>query len=196
MLVETVQTMSPAALGADNLRGDGGSDLTVIAESSQPSVANIGINDSRENVTTPRRQSTLRSNMDGTGPKVAEERDQGQPKTVSRTSTAEARTWSSKRTYPSHSLNRTTSNESDLTPKEPKRNSTMNTDTSASFEETADWDRKAILSLGKSHHVRSSRRRPADLYHLFCRWRRHSWLLSPSDHSSLDGSHWKIRIEL
>ena len=34
-------------------------------------------------------------------------------------------------------------------PKNPRRNSTIQTNASSSFEETAPWDRKAILSLGK-----------------------------------------------
>ncbi|KAL8784521.1 MAG: hypothetical protein Q9195_009007 [Heterodermia aff. obscurata] len=145
--METIQTPPLTGFGADNNRGDGGADLPVIAESSQPSVANIGINASREDITAPSQQSPLRSIVDGAEAKPAEDRNNESQKPMSRNSTGEARSWSSRRTHPLQSLNRTTSNESNFIPKEPKRNSTMNTDASASFEETAPWDRKAILSL-------------------------------------------------
>ena len=152
--MESLRNTPPADPEAETHRDNPGSDLPVIAESSQPSVANMKSNTSTEDITKPSRQLTQQWNLDGPVPKPADDEvDHEQQKSVNRTHTAEVRSWSSKRTHPIQSLNRTTSNDSDINPKKPNRNSTMKTDASASFEETAPWDRKAILSLGKVHHV-------------------------------------------
>ena len=58
------------------------------------------------------------------------------------------------KSHPHFSFHRTRSNDSDALFKNPKRQSTINTnsslttDASASFEETAVWDQKALLALG------------------------------------------------
>lgn len=148
--MESLRTASLPGLDADNHRDGVEPDLPVIAESSQPSVANMKINSFAEDITSPSRQSAQQLNLDGSESKPADdEMDHEQQKAVNRTHTAEVRSWSSKRAHPI----RTTSNDSVINPQKPNRNSTMNTETSATFEETAAWDRKAILSLGKAHHV-------------------------------------------
>ena len=154
VLMESLRNTSLAGLDAETHRDNLGSDLPVIAESSQPSVANMRSNTSTGDITKPSRQLTQQWNLDGPGSKPADDEvDHEQQRSVNRTHTAEARSWSSKRTHPIQILDRTTSSDSDINPQKPNRNSTMKTDASASFEETAPWDRKAILSLGKFHDV-------------------------------------------
>ena len=152
--MESLRNTSQASLDVKNHRDDVISDLPVIAESSQPSIANLKINAPTEDNTTPSRQSTEQRNLNGPGSKpLDDEIDHEEQKFVNRPHTAEVRSWPSKRTQQAQNLHRTTSDDSSINPQKPNRNSTMQTDASASFEETAPWDKKAILSLGKAHHV-------------------------------------------
>ena len=152
--MESLRNVSQASLDVDNHRDDGVSDLPVIAESSQPSITNLKTNALTEDNTAPSRQSTEQWNLDGPVSKpIDDEMDHGQQKFRNRPHTAEVRSWPSKRTQQCQNLYRTMSDDSSINPQKPNRNSTMKTDASASFEETAPWDRKAILSLGKAHHV-------------------------------------------
>ena len=148
--MESLRTASIPGLDAENHRHGVGPDLSVIAESSQPSVASMKTNSFTEDITSPSRQSAQQLKLDGPESKPADdEMDHEQHRSVNRTHTAEVRSWSSKIAHPI----RSTSNDSVINPQKPNRNSTMKTETSATFDDTAPWDRKAILSLGKAHQV-------------------------------------------
>lgn len=60
---------------------------------------------------------------------------------------------------------------------------------SASFDETAVWDQKVILSLGMLIYGVQSPDSGAKL--IIRRWRWNSWILSASDTASPDASHWQ-----
>lgn len=177
---------------------DSRSGLTVIAESSSgPSVALPEINVFGGDVaaSAPSRKSTQRSDPQDLEAKLADESiTHEQHKPISRTDTAGAQSWKSKITQNFHHLSRTASNESNFAPRTPVRNSTIQTNASASFDDTAPWDKKAILSLGK---LITCTNLQVDWTNIVSsRWRRNPWLLGAINDSCFDGSHRRVRKEL
>lgn len=143
---------SPVGHSVDAHWNDSKSHLTVIAESSSgPSVTVPEINDFGGDVAAPApsRKFTQHSDHQDLEAKPADKsRAHERQKRVSRTDTAGAKSLKSRITHALH-INRTASNGSNFAPRTPRRNSTIETNASASFDDTAPWDKKAILSLGK-----------------------------------------------